>query len=1045
MNSMKCVAVNRRAMWLRWLGLALISTFLVACGGGGGGTDGSGTPPFGGPGSGGTGGGTSATPTVTVSISSTVITPQTPATVTVVVRDAAGVGVAGSVVTISTVRSDIGSLSAPTALTDSTGTAKVGLSVAASGIAGADSVIAVATLGTTTVQGRVGFTASGASATVIASVSSTLLKVSNGPATFSASVRDATGAAVAGQIVSFSAAGGGVVFGASSVRSDSLGIASTTVLPKDASVNAAETLIATATVGGKALQSSVSVQLAADIPSLALTVSSSNVSSSQPATVHALLKDSNGNLVPSSIVTFSSQFGLGTFDALTALTDVSGQATVTVSPKTTTTSGADYIVARATVGGVSQTAQTAVQFSAGAAGGTPVLKMVLNSNSITSGSPAIATATLQDSKGNPVPGQVVTFSVVRGLGKTSLATALTNAVGQAAVSLVPTSSTVAGADEITASASYAGASLQSTLGFQIQATSVSLTDFSSPVSSLSAYGQTSLTVTASGASVGSPVNISVSSACVLKGKATLSPSTFTTTTATTVLQYKDNGCGALQTSDQLQALVVGTSNSKDLSFDIQPPSVSSLAFVSSVPEVIYLKGSGFAETSFVTFEVRDSAGNPLANQAIQLSLMTQAGGILLNGGTADVVQNSDALGRVTVRINSGIVPTPVRVSARLQGNPKVTTVSSNLGIAVGLPSQLNFSLAQGTRNIEGFNIDGTPNTYQILAADRSGNPAPDGTTINFVTYPGLQVEAIKQTKIGSDGIAHAVANAVSSSTRPEDGRVTVVAYALGEESFIDLNGNNVYDAGEPFQDLGNIFKDRNYDGTFDSSIDEYISLDIDNASACVPLSSDPRIATLFALDAYTPSVGATTGSTCDGVWSGISNFGTPPNLVYVRRAVQTVLSTSDARPMWASTSGLTATCSKTTLQIGPHSTDLAIFTQMQSGAVWYGGQSGTLVFYASDANPGNIAKGFQPRFNPLAAGTTISASTTANGLKLTVGGSPVPSTTEPTLASIAYSFDPAVNTSGGPVNIDIKSPSGLITTYTVFLVINTAAPSSCPP
>jgi hypothetical protein len=55
-----------------------------------------------------------------------------------------------------------------------------------------------------------------------------------------------------------------------------------------------------------------------------------------------------------------------------------------------------------------------------------------------------------------------------------------------------------------------------------------------------------------------------------------------------------------------------------------------------------------------------------------------------------------------------------------------------------------------------------------------------------------------------------------------DGRVTVVAYALGEESFIDLNGNNVYDAGEPFQDLGNIFKDRNFDGVYDPTTDEFV-------------------------------------------------------------------------------------------------------------------------------------------------------------------------------------------------------------------------------
>ena len=80
----------------------------------------------------------------------------------------------------------------------------------------------------------------------------------------------------------------------------------------------------------------------------------------------------------------------------------------------------------------------------------------------------------------------------------------------------------------------------------------------------------------------------------------------------------------------------------------------------------------------------------------------------------------------------------------------------------------------------------------------------------------------------------------------------------------------------------------------------------------------------------------------------------------------------------------------------------------------------------------------------MAAGTTVSASTTAKGLTLKVGGSPVPSTTEASLASISYSFDPTLNSGGGIVNIDIKSPNGLITSYSVVLVIGTAS-SSCPP
>ena len=281
-------------------------------------------------------------------------------------------------------------------------------------------------------------------------------------------------------------------------------------------------------------------------------------------------------------------------------------------------------------------------------------------------------------------------------------------------------------------------------------------------------------------------------------------------------------------------------------------------------------------------------------------------------------------------------------------------------VAIGLPSQLNFSLSQGTKNIEGYNIDGTPNTYQIIGADRSGNPVPAGTSINFVTEGG-QVEAIKQTQI-VNGIARTVANFVSSEPRPVDGRVTITAYALGEESFLDLNGNNVRDAGEPFQDLGNIFKDRIFDGVFDPVVDEYVPLAVNNASACTAPGNN-----LLLRDISIPSMPAT----CDSVWSGAGQ-------VYVRRATETVLSTSGARPLWASTRGLDASCLKADLQIGPRPTQTAEFT-LVAGDTWYGGRSDTLSFIVADANPGSIAQGLPPRLNPMAAGTTITATSPTTG------------------------------------------------------------------
>jgi hypothetical protein len=245
-----------------------------------------------------------------------------------------------------------------------------------------------------------------------------------------------------------------------------------------------------------------------------------------------------------------------------------------------------------------------------------------------------------------------------------------------------------------------------------------------------------------------------------------------------------------------------------------------------------------------------------------------------------------------------------------------------------------------------------------------------------------------------------------------------------------------------------VFKDRNFDGRFDATTDEFIPLAVNNTAACAPVTSD-----LLSLDASIPTVGKLTGETgtCDGKWSGAGQ-------VYVRRAVETVFSTSAARPLWASTAGLDSTCSKINLQVGPISTALPTTFTQAAGDTWYGATSGTLNFIAADANPGRAKASslwadpttfnpltdydLFPRLNPLAAGTVVSASTPTNGLTVSVGGgSPVPSTTEASTVAIAYAFTPPA--SSGIVFVTFTSPSGVGTTVPVNVTVGTR-PTACP-
>lgn len=659
-------------------------------------------------------------------------------------------------------------------------------------------------------------------------------------------------------------------------------------------------------------------------------------------------------------------------------------------------------------------------------GSTPVsglsISLTLSSTTVTVGNPSTVTATV-NSRTGPVAGALVTFSTTNGLGAftPSAGTALTDANGAAVVSLAPASPNASGAAQVTAVTTVNGETVQANSGFQLSATNVAISDFATGLSAgstLSAYGQTVPTVTITGAGAGTPVTVTLNSTCLASGKARVSPASAVTTTGSATFTYTDNGCGADRASDTLTASIANTAATAQRSLPLAAPTASSLSFVSATPSTIFLRGASLAEQASVVFEVRDQAGNPLPNRQVTLELSTFAGGLTIESGSVPVVKTSDAQGRVPVLVNSGTVPTPVRVRATLAGpTGPITTVSNELTVAVGLPSQANFGLAQTAANIEGFNFLDTPNTYTIIASDRRGNPVPAGTAINF-TAEGGQIQASRTIAITSAGIARADAAFVSALPKPADGRVTIVAYALGEESFKDLNGNNVFDPGEPFQELGDVYLDRLFNGTFDPANDEFISLQLPGTvtrATCVN-SNEPEL----RLDVSVPSrqVDASAGPTCNGAWGQ----------AYVRRAIQTVLSTSAARPVWADplpaglTSGGTVDLQR---DWSPASTDTF---QLVSGSVRSGaGALGTLTFLVSDSN--------DVRLNPMAAGTAITAEG-STGLTVTVvGGSPVPSSTEATAVSLRYEFEASVAPgSARSVTIRISSPRGLTTAIGLTLI-----------
>lgn len=444
-------------------------------------------------------------------------------------------------------------------------------------------------------------------------------------------------------------------------------------------------------------------------------------------------------------------------------------------------------------------------------------------SSISSGAPATVKATVKDAAGTAVANAVVTFSTDPVYATIVPTTALTGADGVTTpVTLSPASLTAAGAATVTATTQVGTVAVTGSKGYSVGAAVVTITNPAFGVNPLSAFGTTSVAVTVSsnGVPVTAPQTVSFSSPCASSGKAVLTPS-MATANGMAIASYRDNGCAG---TDTVTAMVSGITSSSAM-LTVNAPSTGSIQFISATPASISLKGMGGAgrqESSQVIFKVVDTAGNPIGGKTVNFSLSTAVGGITFFPATAI---SDPTTGQVVVGVNSGTVSTPVRVLASTCTNntspctgTTLTTQSDQLTITTGIPDQHNFSLSATQLNIEGWNNDGITTVLTARLADHFNNPVPDGTAVNF-TAEGGSVASSCTTTAGACS-----ATITSQALRPANGRVTVLAYAVGEEGFTDLNGNGwadnpteMIDANGVSTDMGEAYVDYNENGVRDSN------------------------------------------------------------------------------------------------------------------------------------------------------------------------------------------------------------------------------------
>ena len=573
----------------------------------------------------------------------------------------------------------------------------------------------------------------------------------------------------------------------------------------------------------------------------------------QSVQAQATLKRGN-TPVANEIVTFSVEAGaLATLSPAggTVLTDSAGVARIGLVASTTQ-AGATRLSASATAGSDSASATTNFSVSSATSGGALALDLkLLDSNGasviqLASGQSAQAQATLTRG-GAPVANEIVTFSV-EAAGLVTLSpvagAVLTDANGVARVG-VTASTSEAGASRLSASATAGSDSASAQTNFSVSLASaggLKIASFtvSAPAGGLSAYGTASLAVsvtTSAGAPPPQPVTVSFSSTCP-QGKATITSSATTLPNGSAQATFTDAGCASTAAVDVTLTATIAT-ESKAQVLRVNSSTAGSLRFVSADPSTrsITLKGQGGVgrqEFATLTFRLVDVAGNGVPNADVCFDATTYVGGLNLDGfnvgalppspGSAALCGTDNTLkyvkrtlsdGTVVVQVNSGTTPTPLRVRARTlypaSSSTRLETVSDSLSISTGLPLQSTFDVSISSSNIEGRDISGATASLTARLADYFGNPVPDGTVVNFISSGGSVCTADR----GSCSTVNGACNCTMTSQefRPSDGRVVVLAYAVGLEDYIDANNNNQYDAGETFTDMPDAYVDANKDGS----------------------------------------------------------------------------------------------------------------------------------------------------------------------------------------------------------------------------------------
>jgi hypothetical protein len=259
---------------------------------------------------------------------------------------------------------------------------------------------------------------------------------------------------------------------------------------------------------------------------------------------------------------------------------------------------------------------------------------------------------------------------------------------------------------------------------------------------------------------------------------------------------------------------------------------------------------------------------------------------------------------------------------------------------------------------------------------------PDGTAVYF-TASGGSIDASCTTTDGTCSVTFRSQEKRPRSSDPpptpaKSGRVVILAYAIGEESFTDLNGDGIFNyKTETFIDMPDPWLDVNEDGIYNNN------------------------------EPFTDTYHTGSYSVADGCFNGVLRdypsgnlCYSSPTYIYVRRSLTIVLSSSNALITVNNGTSIALTCGSGTLV--------------------------TIPVLVTDVNT-----------NIMPVGTTISFATTAGTIlspaSFTVGnGSPM----DPGHYNVVMQANATGNCTNGLLKVLVTTPGPVVITTGSYTIVN---------